>query len=102
MDKNFFPLATLMNAAEFLQVAQQVVIVGTRGEAETDALLAAVFTSDTPNRVLSVIAPNETLPNGHPATGKGQIGGGATAYVCVGPTCSLPLTDPAALADALI
>ena len=102
MDKNFFPLATLMNAAEFLQVAQQVVIVGTRGEAETDALLAAVFTSDTPNRVLSVIAPGEALPDGHPATGKGQIGGAATAYVCVGTVCSLPLTDAGALADALI
>ena len=102
MEKNFFPLATLMNAAEFLQAAQQVVIVGTRGEAATDALLGAVFTSDTPNRVLSVIAPDESLPAGHPATGKGQIGGAATAYVCVGTVCSLPLTDPAALAEALI
>ena len=61
-----------------------------------------MFTADTPNRVLSVIAPGESPPDGHPATGKGQIDGVATAYVCVGTVCSLPLTDPAALADALI
>ena len=101
MEKNFFPLATLMNAAEFLQGAEQVVIVGARGDADTQALLEAVFKTDSPNRVLSVIAPHEALPDGHPATGKGQIDGAATAYVCVGPTCSLPLTEAGALAEAI-
>ncbi len=101
LERNFFPYATLMNAAELLQFAQQVVIVGNRDDDETQALLRAVFRSDTPNRVLSVIAPGATLPDGHPASGKGQIDGVATAYVCIGATCTLPLTDPAALAGAL-
>jgi uncharacterized protein YyaL (SSP411 family) len=53
-----------------------------------------------------VIAPGETLPEGHPAAGKGQVNGPdnkprPTAYICHGPACSLPITDPAALADAL-
>jgi hypothetical protein len=48
-----------------------------------------------------VTAPDAALPPGHPAAGKGQVAGRATAYVCRGPTCSLPLTEPAALADEL-
>jgi uncharacterized protein YyaL (SSP411 family) len=38
-----------------------------------------------------------TLPNGHPASGKGTVDGKPTAYVCRGETCSLPVTDGAAL-----
>ncbi len=98
---NFFPYASLMNAAELIQCAQQVVIVGVRGEADTDALLDAVFGSDMPNRVLSVVAPDARLPDGHPAAGKGQVDGSATAYLCVGTTCSLPIADPVSLAEAL-
>jgi uncharacterized protein YyaL (SSP411 family) len=41
------------------------------------------------------------LPAGHPAHGKGPVGGRAAAYVCVGQVCSLPLTEPQALIDNL-
>jgi hypothetical protein len=34
---------------------------------------------------------------GHPASGKILRDMQAAAYVCVGTTCSLPLTDPATL-----
>jgi hypothetical protein len=51
--------------------------------------------------VLSAIAPGADLPAAHPAHGKGRADGRATAYVCVGQSCSLPLTDPAALSLAL-
>jgi uncharacterized protein YyaL (SSP411 family) len=53
------------------------------------------------NTLIQRISPEDTLPDGHPATGKGQQDGKATAYICVGRTCSLPLTDVAALAEAL-
>jgi uncharacterized protein YyaL (SSP411 family) len=33
--------------------------------------------------------------------GKSAIDGKPTAYACIGPQCSLPLTDPAALLDLL-
>jgi uncharacterized protein YyaL (SSP411 family) len=99
--KNFFPLSTLFNASELLQTAQQIVIVGRRGEPETQALLRAVFTTPAMNRVLSVVAPGQALPASHTAHGKGQVDGKATAYVCVGTTCSLPITEPGALAQAL-
>ena len=43
----------------------------------------------------------EELPADHPAHGKGLVAGKPAAYVCEGPVCSLPLTDPQALTTAL-
>jgi len=97
LQRNFFPLATLLNAAEFLESAVQVVIVGRRGEADTDALSSAAWQAGHPLMVLQVIAPDAALPAGHPAAGKGQAEGRATAYLCRGPVCSLPLIDAEAL-----
>ena len=101
LEKNFFPLASLMNGVEFMNYSAQIVIIGKRGDADTRSLLHRVFTQCVPNSVLSVISPGETLPAGHPAHGKEQQGGSATAYVCVGTACSLPLTDAAKLGEAL-
>jgi uncharacterized protein YyaL (SSP411 family) len=100
--KNFFPMSTLMNAAEFLEKSLQVAIIGTPGTAETDDLLRVVAqTVSLPNLVLQIVSPGADLPDGHPARGKGQIGGAATAYVCDGPVCSAPVTEPARLAEDL-
>ncbi len=99
--KNFFPLATLLNSAEFLRRAVQIVIIGTRGDRQTKAMIRAVYGASLPNRVLTIIAPDRDLPPGHPACGKSQQGGNATAYVCIGQTCSLPLTKPGNLSEAI-
>ncbi|HWE74170.1 MAG TPA: thioredoxin domain-containing protein [Stellaceae bacterium] len=99
--QNLFGHATLLNAAELLLNGLQIVIVGDRHNADTKALLAAVYRRNLPNRIVSIIALGAALPAPHPATGKGQIGGKATAYVCEGPVCSLPFGDPAALDQAL-
>ena len=101
VERNFFPLASLLNAWELLAQARQVVIVGQRGEANTEALLQAVWRAAHPLTVLQVTTPAQALPPGHPAADKGQVGQQATAYVCIGPVCSLPLTDPSALMQAL-
>ena len=101
LHRNFFPLATLLNGAELLMSAVQVAIIGQRGSAETEALIRAATGLCLPNRVFQVIAPDAPLPAGHPAAGKTQHDGRPTAYVCHGPACSLPLTDPAALTAAL-
>jgi hypothetical protein len=37
-----------------------------------------------------------------PLAGKAAIDGKPTAYACLGPTCSLPVTEPAALVDLLL
>ena len=90
-----------MNGVELLRCARQIVIVGDRGEPDCRSLLRAVFSACVPNRVLAVVAPDAALPESHPAHGKTRSDGKATGYVCVGMTCSLPLTDAAGLKDAL-
>jgi uncharacterized protein YyaL (SSP411 family) len=101
LGKNFFPLATLLNAAEWLANALQVVISGPLGDG-TEALRRAVATAASlPNLVLQCVEPDGTLPPSHPAHGKGMIDGRPAAYICVGPVCSPPVTDPTSLARQL-
>ena len=99
--QNFFPLAAFMNGVELLTGARQIVIVGDRAAPDVQLLLRAVFSRCVPNRVLSVVADGAALPRGHPAKGKTRLGDKATAYVCIGTACSMPLTESAALAEAL-
>ncbi len=99
--RNFFPLSTFVNAAEFLSNALQIVISGRRGESATDALVRQVLSLSLPNRILTIVDPDTKLPTGHPAAGKGQVDGKPTAYVCLGLTCGPPVTDPDALRTAL-
>jgi hypothetical protein len=99
--RNVFGYGALLNGNELLQRGLQVVIRGERGTADTAALLRAFNTAPLPNLVLDVVPPGRALPETHSAAGKEQVGGRATAYVCEGPVCSLPVTDAAALAAAL-
>ena len=101
LSQNFFPLAALLSGVEKLQCGQQIVIIGNRQEGGCQNLLKSVFSQSLPNRVLSVIAPEDELPISHPAFGKQQQDGKATAYVCVGSICSLPLTTGNDLSAAL-
>ena len=98
---NAFALSAFLNNAEFLARAVQIVIVGVRDAPGTQAFLSAVNGACLPDRVLQTTEPGAALPEAHPAHGKGQAEGKATAYVCRGQTCSLPLTDPAELTVAL-
>ena len=101
IDRNVFPLSTLINSAELLQTASQVVILGDRTQADGEALLAALRRRSQPTLVLQVLGEGESLPSGHPANGKTTVEGAATAYVCRGMSCSLPITSPDELAAAL-
>jgi uncharacterized protein YyaL (SSP411 family) len=101
LGRNFFPLATLINNAEFALKPVQIVLVGERADPALAVLRRAVHDMSLPNRLLLTITPDEALPPTHPAFGKSLVGGGAAAYVCEGPVCSLPLTEAAALRDHL-
>jgi uncharacterized protein YyaL (SSP411 family) len=102
LQRNFFPLATLLNASELLERALQVVLVGARDGEDTSAMRRAIAGAGSlPNLVLQQIAPGAALPESHPAAGKGQRNGRATAYLCEGPVCSAPFDDPDAVADEL-
>jgi uncharacterized protein len=89
----------LHNSNELLRNTVLVVVVG-QGPAQ-EALRRVAFETCAPNRVLTTISGGTVLPEDHPAAGKAAIDGAATVYVCVGTTCSLPITTPDDLRTAL-
>jgi uncharacterized protein YyaL (SSP411 family) len=99
--RNFFPLATLMNNAELAQKPVQIVLAGADDGSVPAELLSAIYRVSLPNRVVAFVPPGIGLPTDHPAHGKGPVGGNPAVYVCEGAVCSLPVTDPPALVDAL-
>jgi uncharacterized protein len=99
--RNFFPLATLLNNVELLVKPLQIVLVGEAGTPAFEALRRAVYGLSLPNRVVTSLAPNGSLPVDHPAFGKGLVDGKPAAYVCEGPVCSLPVTDAETLLESL-
>ncbi len=99
--RNFFPLSTLLNAADFLLDPLQIVIIADRDDKTAKAFNKLVLSAASPNRVLQRFQPGTDLPEGHPARGKAQKDNQATVYLCRGQTCSLPITNPGELAEAL-
>ena len=89
---NFFPFATLLNAAEFLQSAVQIAIIGNRKDKDCIDLLSEIYQQNLINKVITVIPPDGKLAGTHPAFGKTQVNHSATVYICQGKTCSLPIT----------
>jgi hypothetical protein len=99
--RNFFPLATLLNNIELLQKPLQVVLVGEKSDPAFQSLQRAAYGVSLPNRVVLAVPPGSSLPADHPAFGKGLVDGKPAAYVCEGPVCSLPVTDPESLLETL-
>ena len=100
VSRNFFPLATALNAMAFDMAGLDIVIVGDPGDSGTALLIDAALTAG-PDRLLQVISPDQVLPDGHPAAGKGRVDGQAAAYLCRQMVCGLPITDPAELVKDL-
>ncbi len=101
VERNFFPLMTLMNNAELLQALTEVVIIGSPVDPATGALTAVVHSRSLPNKVMRSLSPDAVLPPGHPAAGKGLVDGRPAAYVCREMACSAPVVEPTELAAAL-
>jgi uncharacterized protein YyaL (SSP411 family) len=99
--RNFFPLATFLNAVDYHLNCLQLVLVGRRDEAGAAAQLKIIQEQSLPTKLLQVVAPGASLPAQHPAAGKGQVDGRATIYICRGQTCGLPVTDGDTLRRAL-
>jgi len=99
--RNFFPLSTLINSSELLRRGQQIVVIGDRDDAQAQSLIDCVNARSLPDRILNVVSAPGDLPAGHPAEGKEKLDGRATAYVCEGPVCSLPVNTDADLAALL-
>jgi uncharacterized protein YyaL (SSP411 family) len=97
----FISTGSYFNAIETAVAGLQIVIVGPITNPKTHELNAAVLGRSLPNRLLVVVSPEETLPEGHPAHGKTMVNGQPAAYICQRGTCSAPITNPVALSQAL-
>jgi uncharacterized protein YyaL (SSP411 family) len=93
--------ASLLSGTLMLERPVQIVVIGDPAEPACAALRRVALAAALSAGAVLSLAPEQDLPDGHPAIGKGQLGSRATAYVCPGQTCRLPITDPDELATAL-
>ena len=99
--EQYINMTSILNGFEKLTKTIQVTVFGEVNAPETKAMRAMANLSGHPDLVLSLIPPGCKLPLNHPAADKNQINGVVTAYVCVGTSCSLPVTTPVGLKNAL-
>jgi uncharacterized protein len=101
--RNTFGHCGLIAGTLDLVAPQHVVVIEPRaGDAApgSSPVARAMLDLSLPGAVEQVVEPGEMLPN--PAlTGKSAIDGKPTAYACLGPQCSLPVTEPEALVEVL-
>jgi uncharacterized protein YyaL (SSP411 family) len=93
--ENIFSHVSLLNALELRLTAAEVVVLGPDPQPFVDAALKLPYLK----RVLLRAASAEDLPPAHPA--RAAKVSGTAALICVGETCSLPVTDPGGIGDAV-
>jgi uncharacterized protein YyaL (SSP411 family) len=95
--ENLFSHAALLNALDLRLRHLEIVATGSRTEEFAHAALKLSFLDRT---VLRAAAPDALAPS-HPARTKLIAAAGGAAFVCEGERCSLPVTDPAKLPEAV-
>jgi uncharacterized protein YyaL (SSP411 family) len=93
-----------LGAADFaLSRVREVAVVGRPGAEDTQALLARVWATYQPNRVVAAAAPDDRPAQAEVPllADRPLLEGRATAYVCEHFVCQLPVTEPDALAAQL-
>jgi hypothetical protein len=96
--ENLYMHMALLNAVDLRLRAAEIVVTGEGALAQ--ALLAAARTLPPLDRIVLHAGSAEALPAQHPVRAKLAAASEAAAFVCVGETCSLPITDPAGLIGA--
>ena len=92
-----FQHAALLNALDLRLHAAEIVVTGPDHARFAEAALKLPFL----NRIVLRAPSADALPASHPAQAKIAAGQGSAAFVCVGETCSLPVTEPGKIADAV-
>jgi uncharacterized protein YyaL (SSP411 family) len=101
IERETFLFASIIDAQQFNSQPTQVTIVGDLTQPAAKSLLRAAQRNAPVDRVISVVGLDKKLPDHHPAVGKVSCDGKAAAYVCVGTTCSLPISSPDQLTQML-
>jgi uncharacterized protein YyaL (SSP411 family) len=92
---NLFAQLALLNALDLRLRAAEIIVTG--NDARADDLLAAARKLPFVDRI--VMRASDTLPASHPAQDKIRASQESAAFICVGERCSLPVTEPAAIAE---
>jgi uncharacterized protein len=97
--ENLYMHMALLNAIDLRLRAAEIVVTGEGARA--DALLAAARAFPPLDRIVLHARVAGVLSPSHPAQEKVRAAGETQAFVCVGETCSLPVTDPAGLMSVI-
>jgi uncharacterized protein YyaL (SSP411 family) len=89
---NLFMHVSLLNAIDMRLNLAEIVVTGEG--ATSDELTAAALALPYVNRAVMRAPSGEALPASHPALEKVKAASGPAAFICIGETCSLPVTDP--------
>ncbi|MEJ2624677.1 MAG: thioredoxin domain-containing protein, partial [Pseudolabrys sp.] len=94
---NLFGHVSLLNALDLRLRAAEIVCTGPDAEAFAHGALKLPYL----DRIVLRAPSADALPATHPAQEKLKVVSGSAAFVCVGETCSLPVTAPEKIADAM-
>jgi uncharacterized protein YyaL (SSP411 family) len=102
MTANVLAHAGLLAAELDLLAPAHIVLIAPEG-ASTRELRRALSNVSLPGAVVQEVGEGDTsaLPESSPAHGKTALDGKPTAYVCIGPQCSLPVTEPEKLVETV-
>ncbi|MBS0248289.1 MAG: thioredoxin domain-containing protein [Proteobacteria bacterium] len=95
--QNLFGHVALLNALELRLRGAEIVCVGHEAEAFAQEALKLPHLS----RIVLRAPSAEALPPSHPARDKVRAMTGSAAFICVGERCSLPVTEPGQIAEAV-
>jgi uncharacterized protein YyaL (SSP411 family) len=98
-NENLFMHVALLNALDLHLRAAEIVVVGSGPQAQD--LIAAALKAPFIDRIVLRAPSADKLPDGHPAQDKIKAAPGVAAFVCVGETCSLPVTSREQLSQML-
>jgi hypothetical protein len=97
--ENLYMHLAMLNAIDLRLHGAEIVVTGQGAGA--DALLTAARRLPPLDRIVFHAASAEALPSKHPAREKLNASREPQAFICVGETCSLPITDASALPEAI-
>ena len=94
--ENLFMHMSLLNAVDLRLRAAEIVVTG-EGPQRRSLARRRARTLPAIDRIVLAARSADALPASHPARAKIAAEPAGAAFVCIGETCSLPVTDPAGL-----
>ena len=101
INRNYLFSGSFLNGYECFAAGLHIVLIGQKNNLRTHEMARLIWSKALPNRLLTVLSPDESLPESHPAFGKTMVNDQPTVYICQRGTVSQPFTDPAQLEQIL-